>query len=114
MKDTIDILTHIFSTIEDTGLHDNGLQKVDNIDFYTDGHYVGPGYVYGVEVFDDSWGDGYSLHSIVFDNNKKYKGTMNWINFKAGNGWFNDANSNWLDDDEITGNIDRYRMENKR
>lgn len=95
--DFIEILTHIFSTIEDTGFHDNGLKKVDNIDFYTDGHYVGAGYVYEVEVFDDSWGDGYSLCSIVFDDNKIYKGTMNWINLKTGYGWFNDVDPNWFD-----------------
>ena len=98
---TTDILKHIFDT---AGLYPD-VEYCENIDVFTSGHYFGPGFVMS---FDFNDGDDFMENSIVFDKDKNYVGTMSWINKKSNNGWFNDVNPKWIDDEVIWANIKRF------
>ena len=100
-KTTIDILKHIF----DTACLYPDVESCKNIDVFTNGHYFGPGFIMS---FDFKDGDDFVESSIVFDMNKNYVGTMSWIDKRSNNGWFNDVNPNWMDDEVIWANIKRF------
>ena len=101
-KTTIDILKHIFDTV---CLYPD-VEFCKNIDVFTNGHYSGPGYVMTLDFKD---GDDFMESSIVFDMDKNYVGTMSWIDKRSNNGWFNDVNPKWIDDEVIWANIKRFK-----
>ena len=100
-KTTIDILKHIFDTVS---LYPE-VESCENIDVFTNGHYSGPGYVMTFDFKDDVQ---FNENSIVFDKDMNYVGTMSWIGKGLSDGWFNDVNPKWMDDEVIWANIKRF------
>lgn len=100
-KTTIDILKHILDTV----CLDPEVESCENIDVFTDGHYSGPGYVMTLDFKDDIE---FNDNSIVFDKDMNYVGTMSWIDKRSNDGWFNDVNPQWVDDEVIWANIKRF------
>lgn len=94
MKNLTEIMTHMFKTMDSFGLKDEGYRRVDELSFYTDNHYSGPGFVYSLGVREDE--SDYADYDVIFDENWNYLGTMAWIRY-LDKGWFNDADPNWLD-----------------
>ena len=103
-KTIIDILKHIFDTV---CLYPD-VESCENIDVFTNGHYFGPGYVMTLDFKDDVE---FNENSIVFDKDMNYVGTMSWIGKRDSeyrDGWFNDVNPKWIDDEVIWANIKRF------